>query len=132
MRAFLSVLVAGLFVMGFFGANNTRSIPRASFPPVTVLVDPSKPAVVSGKQRLAAAAEAVSAGSTVVKVEFRVTSSAVVDRSVARAGKSFLGVWVAFWDTKDVPNGSYELRSVVYDSGGRVGKSDAVKVRVAN
>ncbi len=40
--------------------------------------------------------------------------------------------WLLGWKTTDVPNGSYDLRSLVYDAAGKVAYSKSIAISVKN
>jgi hypothetical protein len=67
----------------------------------------------------------------VIEIEFLLTNA--LDRStiIAKAGLSYDG-WIALWNSALVPNGTYRLQSVAYDTGGYRSVSPAVTVSVRN
>jgi peptidoglycan/LPS O-acetylase OafA/YrhL len=101
--------------------------------PLTSILRPTSGAVLSGIQIVyATAVDNVS----IRKVEFRITGGTRRDAAIGAAtlsltGASFDGA-IVHWNTKSVPNGRYAVQSVLYDAAGKVGRSRAVSVVVAN
>jgi hypothetical protein len=96
--------------------------------PLTSIIVPTSGAVLSGTQIVdATAADNV----PIRKVEFRITGGTRPDAVIGTAKFSFHGDFVR-WNTRSVRNGPYTLQSVVYDAAGKVGRSRAISVVVAN
>lgn len=94
--------------------------------PVTSILVPSTTASFSGTQTVDA-----SATSGVNQVLFEVTGGQLTNKVVATSSLTVYG-WVASWNTANVPNGTYTLRSVASFSGGPLGTSTGVTVTVSN
>jgi hypothetical protein len=107
------------------GSATTHAATITVLPPATSVVLPSAGANLSGNQYLDATA---SPGTT--QVEYRVTGNGLTNDVVAVATPTLYG-WLAAFDTRTVPNGTYSLQSVA-TSGGLTGTSPAVTVTVDN
>ena len=141
-------------IYGWIGQWNTTSVPNGTYmlqsvacyrggvcstsPPITITVDntppsttmliPSSGATLFGPAILdAAATDTVG----VTKVEFHLTGGALNDVSVATAIPTIYG-WIADWNTRTVPNGTYTLQSVAYDAEGFRTHSTGITVSVLN
>ena len=64
-------------------------------------------------------------------MRFEVSGATVSDLVVGTGADTKWG-WIGAWDTTDVPNGSYELQSVVTDKDGNSVTSAGVTVTVDN
>jgi hypothetical protein len=102
--------------------NETSPLP----PPVTRVVKPAAHAQLSGPTLLDAIA---SSGLGVSNVEFRITGDGrtIIERAVL----SLYG-WLAHWNTRSVPNGTYTVYSVADGNTGLVTTSKGVVVEVRN
>jgi polyvinyl alcohol dehydrogenase (cytochrome) len=96
--------------------------------PVTTVLAPSSGAFLSGSQWLDASA---SSNVGVTKVEFHLTGGTLIDSLIATAAATIYG-WLANWDTTTVPDGTYTLQSVAYDTAGNTARSTGVAVNVEN
>jgi len=67
----------------------------------------------------------------VSKVEFDLTGASGHAEVIATGQSSLVG-WLARWNTTTVANGTYTLRSVVYDASGRSSQSNSITVTVSN
>jgi hypothetical protein len=67
----------------------------------------------------------------ITKVEFHITSGPLAGMLIATATPTIDG-WLATWDTTKVPDGSYKIDSVAYDTSGTVVYSNDVPVVVDN
>ena len=65
------------------------------------------------------------------KVEFRITGGTRRDAVIGTGTLSLVGA-IDRWNTKSVPNGRYTLQSLLYDAAGKIGRSRAISVVVAN
>jgi hypothetical protein len=96
--------------------------------PVMKVVGLANGAVVKGTRPLVAV-PAFHLG--VARAEFEITrsgrTSVVIGPAVSRSG-----LWGLYWHTKDVPNGTYVIRSIAYNSAGDRSISPGITVRVAN
>lgn len=123
-------LVLGLTAVGL-GVAALRQTPSSTEGggggPVTAMVAPSTGAIASGVQGLAAKP----IGSGAVAVDFVATGGALHNAKIASGVITIIG-WVAQWDTRTTPNGTYSLASVSYDAQGRSGRSSSVVVTVRN
>jgi hypothetical protein len=77
------------------------------------------------------AAVDATATSGVSKVQFEVTGGTLTNAIVATASPTLYG-WLASWNTRNVPNGTYTLQSVASFPGGPSGTSSGVTVTVNN
>ena len=104
--------------------------PQEQFLPhiVTSVVRPGNEATLSGTTVLASE---TTAWVKVTKVEFLLTgeshhSTVLAEGSPTRSG------WLATWNTAGVPNGTYSLQSVAYDSSGTSRISSNVPITIKN
>ena len=97
--------------------------------PVMKVVALDNGAVVKGTRPLVATA-AYQFG--VARVEFEITGSGRTRLVVGPAPSNARGLWGLYWHTKDVPNGTYVVRSIAYNSAGARSISPGITVRVAN
>ncbi len=107
---------------------------RARFPLLlnTTIEKPSKGTVLTGHQFLSAnVTGSLGIPLGVTRVEFRATGAEAQNLVVGTAVPFEYG-WLAGWDTRAVPNGTYTLRSVVYDAAGSSASSPGVVVQVRN
>jgi peptidoglycan/LPS O-acetylase OafA/YrhL len=90
---------------------------------------PSNGATVSGAYVLAGAA--VLGSSPVTKVEFRLSGGQLDNQLIGVANKTFVG-WLCYWNTSNVANGRYTLRSIAYDAAGKSVQSKPISLSVKN
>jgi hypothetical protein len=101
--------------------------------PVTRMVSPTNGATLKGKAWLTASA-GVSIGAFAFnanKVEFVATGGGLRDEKIGSARRTYIG-FLYVWNTTTVPNGSYTLKSVAYNSNGKFAPSAGVVVMVRN
>jgi peptidoglycan/LPS O-acetylase OafA/YrhL len=67
----------------------------------------------------------------VKRVEFRLTGGSLHDATVG-VGKQEIFGWADQFDTETVPNGTYTLKAVIDDEGGRTARTPAISVRIQN
>jgi hypothetical protein len=96
--------------------------------PFTHMVKPTNGTTLSGSTFLDST---VTDLYKVTKVEYYITGGSQHATSVGTAGLTIAG-WVARWNTTTVPNGTYALKSVAFDTGGRSGHGPAVTITVDN
>ena len=96
--------------------------------PITSVLVPSNGASLTGSQYLDASASDIFG---VTKVEFHLTGGTLNNALIATAKPTYYG-WLAGWDTTTVPDGTYNLQSVAYDTNGNSGQSTGIAVTVAN
>ncbi len=94
----------------------------------TQMLVPAKGSTLSGTTVLDAKANDAL---PVTKIDFLLTDRSHHSVVVAIARPSLAG-WIATWNTASVPNGTYSLRSVAYDSAGGTSESGAIAVTVKN
>ena len=90
---------------------------------------PSNGATLSGTYVLAASASL--GDSPVTRVEFRLSSGGVNNQLIGFATKTLVG-WLCAWNTSNVRNGRYTLRTIAYDVAGRSVQSKSVSLSVKN
>ena len=93
--------------------------------PTTSVALPSSGATLSGGEILDA-----SASPGVTQVQYEVTGGILSDDIVTTATPTQYG-WIAGWDTRGVPNGTYTLQSVA-TAGGLNGTSSGITITVDN
>jgi Bacterial Ig domain/SGNH domain (fused to AT3 domains) len=96
--------------------------------PTMKIVGPSNGTVLAGVRGLSAVA---SFNLGVSKVEFLLNGQTLTNADIGTAVFT-TGGWVVAWNTKNVPNGTYTLRSAAYNAAGERSISKAITVRVAN
>jgi peptidoglycan/LPS O-acetylase OafA/YrhL len=101
--------------------------PNVALPSVK-MVGLADGAVLKGKHPLDAQT-AFNVG--VSRIEFEVTGTKLHDAVVGTAVFTSFG-WAVLWNTTSVPNGTYTVRSVVFNSAGESHTSKGVVVRVSN
>ncbi len=94
----------------------------------TNVLEPSRGATLSGTVSLDAEA---SANVKVTKVEFYL-SGASQRETLIGSGRSTTVGWLAKWNTRTVPNGTYHLQSIANDAAGGSGHSESVTITVKN
>jgi hypothetical protein len=145
--AIVASLVLGLVALGF-GIEDLRKVNNltnsvnslngsiassfaqlktdASAPAVTI-VAPSSGATVSGSVDL----DADPASSNVSAVSFVATGGTTRNLQIARGKESLIG-FVAEWASSSLPNGTYQIAAIAYNSEGKKSTSPAVSVTVKN
>jgi predicted acyl esterase len=97
--------------------------------PITAVLTPSDGATVSGSSQVLDATAASPAGMT--SVSFEVSGGTLSDHVVSASTPTHSG-WRGWWDTTDVPNGTYTLQSVATDADSRTVSSAPITVTVEN
>jgi YVTN family beta-propeller protein len=113
---------------GMSGTSTAITITVDNTPPSTSVLIPSNGATLFGPAILDAAA---SDNVGVTKVEFQLTGGTLNDASIATATPTLYG-WIADWNSRSVPNGTYTLQSVAYDAEGFSTHSTGITVSVLN
>jgi peptidoglycan/LPS O-acetylase OafA/YrhL len=94
----------------------------------TVMALPKSGATLLGTQPLDAGA---TDNLPVTRVQFRISGGALADQVIGVGTRSLDG-WIYSWDTTTVPNGTYGLQSVAFDSAGKSALSKVVRINVDN
>ena len=94
--------------------------------PTTAIVLPGTSATLSGSAFLDA-----TASSRVTGVSYELSGNGLSDRVFTTGATTIYG-WLAEWNTKTVPDGTYTLESVASYAGGESGTSPPVTVRIRN
>ena len=116
------------YANGKSGTSTAITITVDNTPPSTSVLIPSSGATLFGPAIFdAAASDKVG----VTKVEFHLTGGTLNDASIATATPTLLG-WIADWNSRTVPNGTYKLQSVAFDAGGFSTHSTGIAVSVLN
>lgn len=97
-------------------------------PQPTSVVIPQNGAVVSGRTLLAASAVPILGPK---RVTFELSGPSMLDRVLGTAHRSASG-WLLAWQSSTVPNGTYDLRSVVVGASDRVTRSASISITVHN
>jgi len=113
------------FVAGF-NASFAKFKANASVPAATMLL-PTNGATVSGVVPL----DANPVGTNVSSMNF-VASGGTSKNVQIGSGRPTLSGWLFDWTSTSVPNGTYEIAVVAYNSEGKSSKSPAVTVIVNN
>jgi hypothetical protein len=100
----------------------------ATPPPTVTMLRPSNGAVLNGALALVARTS-FSVG--VARVQFQVTGG-TLRKAVVSPAFELNGFWGARWDTRNVPDGTYKVRSMAFNSAGNSSLSKAVTVKVMN
>ena len=95
---------------------------------ITSVLQPANGSTVSGTRVLDARATDYA---KVTKVEFYLSGASLGPTLIGTGGQTLYG-WIALWNTAGVPDGTYTLQSVAYDSAGRSSHSEAVTITVDN
>jgi hypothetical protein len=113
-----------------------RAFPGGYTQPVTRIVVPTEDAKLTGDQLLSAT---VSDEFRITKAEFQLSGEGlrgaligVGNMKLIVVGKNTVLGFRTLWNTADIPNGIYHLRSVVYDALGKVTYSVPTDVTLAN
>jgi hypothetical protein len=104
--------------------NACGAIPKG----VTHMLTPANGATLSGTYPLDST---VTDYYEVSKVEYYLTGGSQHDKLVGTASLTSLG-WIARWNTTTVPNGTYTLQSVAFDTVGRSGHGTGITITVKN
>ena len=96
--------------------------------PVTMMTSPKTAATFKGFHWLLADATDIYG---VTKVEFRLTGGALHGAVISAGTPVYFG-WLGGWNSATVPNGTYKLQSVAYDSAGKSSLSPSITITVAN
>ena len=108
--------------------TNPATITVTVPPPTTTVGLPSNGSTVAGDAWLDALAQSPIG---VASVRFEVSGGTVSDLGIGTGTETEWG-WIGAWDTTNVPNGSYQLQSVVTDKDGNSATSAEVTVTVDN
>jgi peptidoglycan/LPS O-acetylase OafA/YrhL len=96
--------------------------------PVTKVAEPSNGTIIKGSHIVDATAPF---DFGVSKVEFQVTGGTLRNAVIGTGTLSKYG-WAFLWDSTEVPNGTYTVRSVAYGASGERSTSPGITVKVAN
>jgi hypothetical protein len=122
----LGLAAVGLGIEALHKVDNINASIIATGPAVTIVL-PSSGTTVSGTAGL----DARSVGPKVTAVDFLATGGTYHDTKIATASRIAVG-WVSVWQTRSVPNGTYEITSVGYNASGQSSASSSVTVKVQN
>jgi hypothetical protein len=122
------VHIAKTHGLGLFGTSTAEFQSDGARVPVTTVAVPRSGSVLNGEQRLVAEASDVFG---VSKVEFELSGGVLRNQMIATAADTAHG-WLGAWNTATVPNDSYTLRSVAWDSLGKQAVSRPVTIKVSN
>jgi hypothetical protein len=109
--------------------TNAATMTVTPVPPTTSVLIPSGGATVANTTLLDAGASTTSG--SVTSVKFLVTGQGLTNAVVGTGTPTLYG-WLANWNTKGVPNGSYALTSVATGSNGTSATSTPVTISVNN
>jgi phospholipase C len=130
-----NVPILGDLVNDFDFTQSPRSPLILPVNPSTTLTELSTNVLVPSSGVLVSGARVLDAGASdnvnVNRVEFHITSGPLAGRLIATGVQTFYG-WLASWDTTTVPDGSYTVDSVAYDTSGSVAYSNDITITVDN
>jgi Bacterial Ig domain len=115
------------YVGGVSGTSPGLTITVNNPQPTTSVLIPSNGASQSGTTALLDA----SASPGVTSVTYELTGGTLSDQPIATGTPTYYG-WLAEWNTKTVPNGTYSLISVAAYAGGVSGTSTTITITVSN
>jgi hypothetical protein len=95
---------------------------------VTTVHRPANGSTLSGTKLLDAGA---SDYAKITKVDFYLTGGPLGHTLIGTGSQTLYG-WITMWNTTEVPDGTYSLQSVAYDSVGRSSHSKAITITVDN
>jgi len=126
-----------LFATSAVALYAKEGLPGYHTPTETEVLVPSQGATLKGGRFLDANASnnygvtKTSRGSKPSRVEFQITGGGLRTEIIIPGYYTTYG-WLGGWDTRIVPDGTYTLHSVAYDSTGKATHSAAVVVKVKN
>ena len=107
----------------------TEDVERGIFPSLlTQVIRPEDGTRLSGDELLEARAVPVPG---ITSVQFQISSSSLASALMITAARTDYG-WLAVWKTRSVPNGTYEMRSVLVRAQGPASDSQPIAVVVRN
>lgn len=130
---FVSLLIglaaAGIGLLDLHKINKINGhIASVSFSvPATSITTPTTGQTISGAVLLVARP----LGNDVTGVQFVATGGSSHSVLIAN-GAEFIAGWGANWNSAKLPNGTYQISSIGYNTAGRSSQSPAVTVRVQN
>ena len=127
MTAFARSQRLSLFATNAVARYTKEGLPSTP-PPVTSMLSPKNGATLRGRLWLVASASDISG---VTKVDFHLTGGMLHSALIATGTSTRIG-WLAGWNSGTVPNGTYKLQTVAYDSARKSGQSTSITVTVAN
>ena len=120
-----SIAGVNTFIAGF--NKSFAQYKAAAVVPAATMIRPTTGTTVSGVVFL----DAGPLSSTVSSVTFVASGGSSHNVQIGTAKLSTAG-WFSEWTSKSLPNGTYEIAAVAYDTGGRSSTSPAVTVTVKN
>ena len=123
-----SVRHLSLFGTGAAAMYAKEGLPPETGIPITRIIRPSPGARLSGLVYFDATA---SDEYGIVRLAYVISGNGFNDVRIATGFQLIYG-WLGAWNTSTVPNGNYELRTVVYNVTGKSGRSRPVFVKVDN
>ena len=110
--------------------NGSTLIVYDSTPPVTKMLVPSSGAILSGRDAVLDAS-ALSSRVEITKVQFVLSGGPYSKKIIGTTAFSGVGD-ILLWNTTNVPNGTYSLRSLATNKAGIKGYSPAITIKVDN
>jgi hypothetical protein len=126
----IGLAAAGLGVWDLHKINKITGAQAAAvqnFVPATAMISPTSGQTLSGVVSL----DTLPVNGHVTSVQFIATGGSAHGVLLAN-GQGTIGGFAARWNSANLPNGTYQIRSVGYNTNGRSQKSVAVKVRIKN
>ena len=125
----IGLAAAGLGLWDLHKINKTNGQISSinGYVPAMSIITPSTGQTVSGIVGLAA----VPLGGRLVGLQFLATGGSKHNVLIANAVASIDG-WAAHWNSANLPNGTYQISSVGYNTSGRSSRSPAVAVSIQN
>jgi hypothetical protein len=122
----LGLAAVGLGIDALHKVDKINASIIATAPAVTI-GSPISGTTLSGSVGL----DARTIGAKVTAVDFLATGGTYHDTKIGSGSQIAVG-WVSVWQTRSVPNGTYEITSVGYNAMGQSSASSSVTVKVQN
>ena len=122
---FIGLAVAGLGLWDLHKINKING--QNASVPATSIIAPTTGQTISGLVSF----DALPYGNKLKGVQFVATGGSSHNVLIANGVATYAG-WGAQWNSANLPNGTYQILSIGYDTSGRSSQSPAIRVRVQN